>query len=235
MISKSLSRKSVAAFVSVAVLSVYSMIALATPGARVPSGELSVSGQVTVNGQKAISGGTFFSDSAIVTSEMSNALVSISKLGRVELDPKSSMTLSFNDKSILGMLDSGVAHISTLAGISVNLATKEGTVVLDGSQPASFTVNVADGKTEVTTHTGVAALHAGGTVKHVAAGTNATLGAPQDPDCPRGDCPDYGISGGALAALIIGVAVAGGLIFWAVTHDNDVNVGGNPIVISPAR
>ena len=34
---------------------------------------------------------------------------------------------------------------------------------------------------------------------------------PQDPDCPRGDCPDLGISGGALAALLLenGGAVAG--------------------------
>ena len=106
---------------------------------------------------------------------------------------------------------------------------------MDGSQAASFTVDVAAGNTVVKTHTGVAELRAGGTVKTIAAGENATVGAPQDPDCPRGDCPDLGISGGALAALIIGVAVAGGLIFWAITHDNDVNFGGNPIVISPAR
>ncbi len=235
MISKSLGRKAIAAFVSVAVLSVYSMIALATPGAKVASGELSVSGEVTVNGQKAISGGTFFSDSAIVTSDLSNATVSITKMGRVELAPKSSMTLSFNDKALSGILDNGVTHISTLPGISVNLVTKEGSVVVDGSQAASFTVNVAAGNTVVTTHSGVAELRAGGTVRTLAAGDNATVGAPQNPDCPRGDCPDYGLSGGALAALIIGVAVAGGIIFWAVTHDNDVNFGGNPIVISPAR
>jgi hypothetical protein len=235
MISKSLSRKGIAAFVSVAVFSVYSMIALATPGAKVASGELSVSGEVTVNGQKAISGGTFFSDSAIVTSDLSNATVNITKLGRVELAPKSNMSLSFNDKALSGILENGITHISTLPGISVNLVTKEGAVVVDGSQAASFTVNVAAGNTVVTTHTGVAELHAGGTVRTIAAGENATVGVPQDPDCPRGDCPDLGISGGALAALIIGVAVAGGIIFWAVTHDNDVNFGGNPIVISPSR
>ena len=58
MISKTWSRKSIATAVAVAVLSVYSMVVLAAPGAKA-SGELSVSGQVTVNGQKMISGARF--------------------------------------------------------------------------------------------------------------------------------------------------------------------------------
>ena len=67
MISRTWSRKSIAFCVAVAVLSVYSMVALATPGQKAASGELSVSGQVTVNGQAAISGATVFSDSVIAT------------------------------------------------------------------------------------------------------------------------------------------------------------------------
>jgi hypothetical protein len=61
MTSKTWSRKFIALVVAVAVLSVYSMVVLAAPGAKA-SGELSVTGQVTVNGQKVISGGTLFSD-----------------------------------------------------------------------------------------------------------------------------------------------------------------------------
>ena len=141
MISKTLSRKSIAAFVAVAVLSVYSMVALG--GGKVPSGELSISGQVTVNGQKAISGGTVFSDSTIVTAEKSSAIVNLSKLGRVELSPNSSLVLSFTDNSVTGMLDKGVANISTVAGISVNITTKDGAVVVDGTQATSFTVSEA--------------------------------------------------------------------------------------------
>src|SRR5229473_8328652 len=83
MINKTWSRKFLAMFVAAAVLSVYSMLTLATPGAR--SGELSVLGEVTVNGQKVISGGTIFSDSAVVTAKDSNATVSLGKLGRIEL------------------------------------------------------------------------------------------------------------------------------------------------------
>jgi len=123
MISKTWSRNSIAAFLAIAVLSVYSMVVLAAPGAKA-SGELSVSGQVTVNGQNVVSGGTLFSDSTIITATQSNASVSISKLGRVELAPNSSLRISFTDNSINAMLETGTAHVSTLVGVTVNLALK---------------------------------------------------------------------------------------------------------------
>lgn len=75
MISKTWSRKPVAALVAVAILSVYSMVVLASPAAKAPSAELSIAGQVTVNGETAVTGGTVFSDSLITTAEKSNATV----------------------------------------------------------------------------------------------------------------------------------------------------------------
>ena len=69
MISKTWSRKPIAALVAVAILSVYSMVVLASPAAKAPSGELSIAGQVTVNGETAVSGGTVFSESIITTAE----------------------------------------------------------------------------------------------------------------------------------------------------------------------
>ena len=83
MIKKTWSRKFIAVLVTAAILSVYSMLTLATTGAR--SGELSVIGDVSVNGQKVTSGGTIFSGSAIVTAKDSSAIVSLGKLGRIEL------------------------------------------------------------------------------------------------------------------------------------------------------
>ena len=142
MISKTWSRKPIAALVAVAILSVYSMVVLASPAAKAPSGELSIAGQVTVNGETAVSGGTVFSDSIITTAEKSNVTVNLSKLGRVELLPTSNLKLSFTDKSIMGLLENGTARVSTLAGTSVNFTTKDGVVVVDGSQATSFTVNV---------------------------------------------------------------------------------------------
>ena len=230
MTSKTWSRKSIAAGVAVAVLSVYSMVVLAAPGAKA-SGELSVSGQVTVNGQKMISGGTLFSDSAIVTADQSSAVVSISKLGRVELAPNSSLRVSFVDHSLTAMLETGSANVSTLAGISVNLTTKDGAVLVDGSQATSFTVNAMRGRTSIATNSGLAQLRAGGTLKQIAAGESATAGTPTPDD--KDD--EGGMSGGALAVLLLAVGGAVAAVLFATTHNNDLNFGGQVVVVSPTK
>jgi hypothetical protein len=232
MISKTLSRKTLAAFLSVAVLSVSSMIVLASPEAKVPSGELSISGQVTVNGQKVISGGTLFSDSIIVTSDNSSATVNISKLGRVQLAPNSTLSLSFTEQAITGQLDSGIVTVLTMAGISVNLATKDGSVVVDGSQATSFTVNAKRGNTVVSTQSGVVELRAGGAAKQIAAGESGTAGTPN----PQGTPPEQeGLGGGALAALLLaaGGAIAAAII--AARDEDEFLFGGTVLVISPSR
>jgi phage baseplate assembly protein gpV len=229
MISKSWSRKSIATAVAVAVLSVYSMVVLAAPGAKA-SGELSVSGQVTVNGQKVISGGTVFTDSMISTAAQSSASVNISKVGRVELAPNSNLHLSFGDNSITAMLETGSAQVSTVAGTTVNLTTKDGTVVVDGSQATSFSVSSLRGRTTVSTITGLAQFKTGGATKQVAAGESASAGVPNP-----ADKDDEGLSGGALAVLLlaIGGAVAG--VLYAAFHNNDLNFGGSVTVVSPTK
>jgi len=233
MISKTWSRKPIAALVAVAILSVYSMVVLASPAAKAPSGELSIAGQVTVNGETAVSGGTVFSESIITTAEKSNATVNLSKLGRVELLPTSNLKLSFTDKSIMGLLENGTARVSTLAGTSVNFTTKDGVVVVDGSQATSFTVNVVKGITSLTTTSGVAQLHVGSAVKQVAAGESATAGTPNPKGDPGDD--DDKMSGGELAALLLLGAGAVAGILYAALHNNDLNFGGTVVVVSPAK
>jgi hypothetical protein len=230
MTSKTWSRKSIAAFVAVAVLSVYSMVVLASPGAKA-SGELFITGQVTVNGQKVISGGTLFSESTIATAEQSSAVVSLGKLGRVEIAPNSSLKLSFADNNISAMLESGSAHLSTLAGTAVNLTTKDGAVVVDGSQATSFTVNTVRGRTSVATQAGIAEFRSGDTVKQIAAGESATAGTPT----PQTDDDDDDMSGGALAVLLLSVGGAVAAVLYATLHNNDLNFGGNVTVVSPTK
>jgi hypothetical protein len=231
MISKTWSRKSIAAVVAVAVLSVYSMVVLAAPGSKA-SGELTISGQVTVNGQKVVSGGTLFSNSTISTANQSSASVSISKLGRVELAPNSSLRITFDEKSISAMLETGSAQVATLAGITVNLTTKDGTVVVDGSQATSFTVSAKRGGTSMATLTGVAEFRSGGSVKQVAAGESAAAGMPN----PQGTSDDDGLSGGALAVLLLAVGGAVAAVLYATLHNNDINFGGGPVVVvSPTK
>lgn len=236
MTSKTRSRKSIAAFLAIAVWSVYSMVVLAAPGAKA-SGELSVSGQVMVDGQKVFSGGTLFSDSTITTADQSNASVNISKLGHVQLAPNSSLRISFAEKSLTALLETGTATVSTLAGITVNVATKDGTVVVNGNEATSFTLNAAKGRTTLSTQAGMAELRSGASVKQVAAGSSATAGTPtpQDKDCPTGDCPDTGLSGGALAALLLAIGGAVAAVFFALREDNDLNFGGTVVVVSPTK
>jgi len=233
MTSKTWSRKPVAALVAVAILSVYSMVVLASPAAKAPSGELSIAGQVTVNGENAVSGGTVFSDSIITTAEKSNATVNLSKLGRVELSPATNMKLNFTEKTIGGLLENGTARISTLAGSSINIVTKGGSVLVDGSQATSITIHVLKGVTYLTTHSGVAQLNMNGTVRTVGAGESATAGMPDAKTDPGDD--DDRLSSGELAALILLGAGAAAGILWAALHNNDLNFGGNAVVISPSK
>jgi hypothetical protein len=233
MISKTWSRKPIAVCVAVAILSVYSMVVLASPAAKAPSGELSVSGQVTVNGENALTGGTFFSDSSMTTADKSSATVNLSKMGRVELAANSGLKMSFTETSLMGQLDNGSANVSTLAGISVNFTTKGGVVVVDGSQPTSFTVEVVNGITTLKTHSGVAQLRAGDTVKQVAAGESAMAGTPNPKDDPGDD--DDKMSGGELAALLLLGAGAIAGIIYAASHGNDLNFGGTVVVVSPSK
>jgi len=229
MTSKTWSRKSIATVVAVAVLSVYSMVALAAPGAKA-SGELSISGKVTVNGQQVVSGGTLFSDSTINTADQSSASVSISKLGRVELAPNSSLRISFNDKSITAMLETGTAQVSTLAGTTVSLTTQDGTVVVDGSQATSFSVSASRGRTSVATQSGLAEFRSGGSVKQIAAGESAAAGMPNPQDKDDGV-----LSGGSLAVLLLAVGGAVAAVLYATLHNNDLNFGGSVTVVSPTK
>ncbi len=154
-------------------------------------------------------------------------------MGRVDISATSSLKLSFTEKSLMGLLDNGSAQVSTVPGIAVNFTTNDGVVVVDGSQATSFTVSVVKGVTSLTTHSGVAELREGDSVKQVAAGESAMAGTP-DAKTDPGDDDDL-LSSGELAALVIlGVGAIAGIIY-AATRDNDLNFGGSVIVISPSK
>jgi ferric-dicitrate binding protein FerR (iron transport regulator) len=192
-----------------------------------------VSGNVTVNGLKAISGGTLFSDSSLITAEKSSATVNLGKLGRVELAPNSNLRLSFSDNSINASLENGSASVSTLAGVSVSLTTSDGQVVVNGSKATSFTVITEAGNTALATQSGLAELRTGGSVKMVAAGENATTGTTNP--LPQTGTEEGGLSGGALAVLLLAVGGAIAAVVYATTSNNDLNFGGTVNVVSPSK
>ena len=105
MISNTLIRKFVSVWVAAAILMVYSIVITASPTVR--TGGLSVVGEVTVDGQRVTSGGTFFSESTIVTAANSSAILSLGRLGRIELLANSSLNLTLADNGITGTMYSG--------------------------------------------------------------------------------------------------------------------------------
>ncbi len=239
MTSRTWSRTPISLALALAIVCTYSMVALAAPqqGQTGPTGDLSVVGEVSVNGTSAISGATVFSDSTVTTAQNSSAVVSLGKLGRVEVLPNSSLKLSFNDTGVSAMLDSGRVRISSSSGVAATVTTKDGAAVADNSQANVFMVDVECGNTVVSTQSGRVELRAGNSVKQIAAGGQDTAGtATPGTRCTRFQQPEMrGLSGGAMAALLLaaGGAIAAAII--AATQDNDFNFGGNPIVISPAR
>jgi hypothetical protein len=212
------SRKSLASFLAVAVLSVYSMFVLATPGYAAPmAGELSAFGAVTVNGQKAASGTTVFSDSMIVTATDANAMVNLGKAGRVEVLPGSTIKLSFSENSLSGQLEAGQVRVSAPAGVAASVTTKDGVVTSASGRANVFTVDMTSGKLNAVATTG--AVTANGKV----------MAAKDDDD-------DDGLSGGALAALVLaaGGAIAA-IIIAGRSENNDLNFGGTVVVVSPTK
>ena len=247
MLGKNILRKFFSTFTAVAVLCVYTMVAIAAPNAEI--GEITVSGQVTVNGQSVVSNTTIMSGSTIVTGENSNATVNLGENGRVELLPNTTLTLKFNSNSIIGSLNAGKIRVSDKAAIATSFTTKNSTVIADSGQANVFTIDVGCADTArctqtfVETTTGLVTLRNGSTDKPVAAGTDASIGNPSQTGCQpclrpgsAQPTPIAGIGAGALAALLI---AAGGAVGAAIFlgNDNNVDLGGSggAVVVSPVR
>lgn len=151
-----------------------------------PSGKLKVEGQVSVNGTSAISGATVFSDSTVTTAARSSAVVSLGKLGRVEVLPQSTMKLSFTDSSIaVSMLEAGRVRVSSSVGIGATATTNDGEIVATGPRQNWFTVDTSCGNTVVSVSKGKVELRAGSTVKQIAAGSQDSAGTAR-PGCTPG-------------------------------------------------
>ena len=140
-------------------------------------------GQVTVNGANAISGATVFSDSTITTAARSSAVVSLGKLGRVEVHESSTMKLNFTNTSIsVSMLEAGRVRVSASGGTGAQATTSDGEVIGTSRKLNSFTVDTSCGNTFVSVQKGTVELRAGSTVKQIAAGSQDSAGTAR-PGC----------------------------------------------------
>ena len=235
MFGKNILRKSVTSATMVAVWCVYSMVAFAMP--KDVSGEITVTGQVTVNGQPAVSNSTILSGAVITTGSGSSAVVSMGKLGRVEVQSDSSLTLNFSDSGIVAMLDSGRARISSSPGVATTLTTKNATFIGDSGQANNFVVEAECSHSHVDTTTGIVTMRQGSTDKQVVAGTTATAGNLVQTGCKPCLRPDSapGPSIANLPWLLLLAAGAAGVGIYLASRGNNNDFGGSGIVVSPTR
>lgn len=144
---------------------------------------LQVEGEVMVNGAAAVSGATFSSESTVTTAARSSAVVSLGKLGRVEVFPESTMKLNFGDPNVsVAMLDQGRVRISTSSNVNASANTKEGNIRTTGNQRNEFIVDTSCGNTFVSVKRGTVDLRTGDSVKQIAAGNQDTAGTAR-PGC----------------------------------------------------
>jgi hypothetical protein len=233
-------RKSVTVMTAVAVWCVYSMVALAAPGDI--TGEITVTGQVTVNGQAAVSNSTIASGATVNTAKGSSAVVSLGKLGRVEMSEDSGMTLKFSERTIIAMMTSGKARFMNNAGVATTVTTKNATIMGDTGQANSFAVEVECSHTHVDTASGSVTMREGTSDKQVAAGSSATAGDLSQAGCQPcmrpgsgAPVPIAGIGTAGLALILLGAAGAAGAAILLGGSSGDIVIGGGTSVISPVR
>lgn len=120
-----------------------------------PTGDLSVVGEVSVNGTNAVSGATVFSDSTVTTSKRSSAVVSLGKLGRVEVLPETTLKLSFTGSRItIKMLDAGRVRVSSSSGTVLTATTRDGETTGDSRLKNEIVIDTRCGNTTVFVKTG---------------------------------------------------------------------------------
>lgn len=126
-------RKALSACVLITVFTATSMVALAGPG-RVAA-ELTVSGKalngeapvVLVNGEPSRNGRSIFSSSTIETPEETTAALNIGRAGRLELDPKTTVNVIFDDKTVNAELTAGKLTVVGSLG-TVKVRTNDGKI-----------------------------------------------------------------------------------------------------------
>jgi hypothetical protein len=235
MVGKNIVRKTVTSMTLVAVWCVYSMVAFALP--KDISGEITVTGQVTVNGQPAVSNSSVLSGAVINTAQGSSAVVSLGKLGRVEIQEGTTVTLRFAESGIVAMVDTGRVRVSSSAGVASTVTTKNATFVGDLSQANNYLVEAECSHSHIDTTSGVVTMREGSSDKQVVAGTTATAGNLTQTGCAPclrpGSTPGPAIAGWPWLLLLAAGAAAAGIYFG--TRPDDRNFGGGGIVVSPVR
>ena len=148
-----------------------------------PSGEVTVTGVVRVDRKEIRSGFNLSSGATATTAQGSSAVVSVGKLGRVEVTESSTANISWDGGGYKVALSAGRVRVSSSSGFTGRVSTKNGEAVSDDSGDSEFYVDTICGYTFVSVKTGRVELRAGSTVKQIAAGSQDTAGQTRPDRC----------------------------------------------------
>ncbi|HJQ33084.1 MAG TPA: hypothetical protein VJ866_12930 [Pyrinomonadaceae bacterium] len=182
-----------------------------SPAARAYAGELTIVGEVLVDGSPAASGQTVFSGSAINALEKSRSLVNLGPLGRLELSPRTSVSLDFGGAGTACALEGGRVRVYAPAGLAASVKTSEAAVSSAAGSSAVFSVESIEGVTSVAVQSGQAEVRAGGGVHLVKAGESYSTAPKAEPRKMSDDKRKglYVLIAGAVAAILIVLAARG--------------------------
>ena len=117
--------RSLALCLTLSFLAASAQVGLPIARAEEQMGQLTVTGKVTVNGQPAATGDIVSSGSGVQTAAHSSAVVSLGKLGRVEVLPETKMNLRFDASSISIVLHAGGVKVATGPGVTATIIRKD--------------------------------------------------------------------------------------------------------------
>ena len=192
----------------ISLLGVQNMIASTLPARAPGAAEITIAGPgdqgekpfVLVNGERAFSGRSFFSDGSVSTTETSSATFSLGKLGRVDLAPASSLSLSFSEGRIVGSLTKGSLTVSNMDGVAVTIATPNDSFSNEGTSASRFTVAVLEDRS------GVAVAH--GTVRSHDGKAIASNQDDDDDDDHWKPWATVAVIGGIIAVVVVVIALS---------------------------
>jgi hypothetical protein len=195
------------------------------------AGELITNGKdasaVTLNGEAAQSGRSVFSASTVTTPDNATATINLGKMGKIELAPKSSLSVNFEENGITGTLTAGTVTVIGTPDSPVVINTLNGSVSSATAENNTFTVDAEN----------AAAKQSSEDYKDCSADRDND----GDKDCVCVDADKDGVlecdKGGA-AWWIWGLVFAGaatGVLYAAVSGGNDVTIGGGGVIVSPSR
>ncbi len=212
-------RQAVAVCVSIAMLSISSLVAFGSPPsiAKETTGLITVNGSVAINGMQAESGQTLFSGSTIRTDTESESLVNLRNSGRLKLGSGTTLNLEFSASTLSGSLKEGSVDCASPTGVRAEIMTADGAIVADPVKPAQFRIQVEECNTNLSVQSGHVGIRTGAKVRWVAAGESFSTA---DASAP---VPQQNLNGKKKAGLIIAFGAAAAIIIWVIVHNHKKN------------